>query len=66
VAAVKLRRSYSDLLTPLRESVSGRLVTKLGAGDDIPFCARVDVSTTVPVLRPGVPLTVERLVTNAG
>jgi 2-phosphosulfolactate phosphatase len=65
VAAVQLRQSYPDLLTPLRESVSGRLVTKLGAGDDIPFCARVDVSTTVPVLRPGVPLTVERLVTNA-
>jgi len=56
-----LRESYPDLLTLLRESVSGELVTMLGAGDDVPFCARLDVSTTVPVLRPGVPLSVERL-----
>jgi 2-phosphosulfolactate phosphatase len=61
VAAVRLRESYPDLLTLLRESVSGELVTMLGAGDDVPFCARLDVSTTVPVLRPGVPLSVERL-----
>jgi 2-phosphosulfolactate phosphatase len=61
VAAVQLRRSYPDLLAPLRDSVAGRLVTQLGAGDDVPFCARVDVSTTVPVLRPGSPLVIERL-----
>lgn len=65
VAAVRLRGSYPDLLTPLRESVAGRLVTEVGAGDDVPFCAQLDVSTTVPVLRPGSPLVVERLVTNA-
>jgi 2-phosphosulfolactate phosphatase len=65
VAAVRLRGSYLDLVTPLRESVAGRLVTKLGAGDDVPFCARVDVSSTVPVLRPGAPLIVERLVTTS-
>ena len=61
VAAVRLYRSYPDLVTPLRESVAGRLVTKLGAGDDVPFCARVDVSSSVPILRPGAPLIVERL-----
>ncbi|MGD0861253.1 MAG: 2-phosphosulfolactate phosphatase [Candidatus Limnocylindrales bacterium] len=61
-AAVQLQASYPDLLTPLRDSISGRLVTGLGAGDDVPFCARLDVSTTVPVLRPGTPLTIERLV----
>ena len=65
IAAVRLRGSYPDLLTPLRESVAGRLVTEVGAGDDVPFCAQLDVSTTVPVLRPGSPLVVERLVTNA-
>jgi 2-phosphosulfolactate phosphatase len=65
VAAVRLRRSYGDLLTALQESVAGRLVTQLGAGDDVPFCAQLDVSTTVPVLSPGLPFVVEHLVTNA-
>ena len=66
IAAVRLRGSYPDLITPLRDSVAGRLVTELGAGDDVPFCARVDVSSTVPVLRPGSPLVVERLGSSAG
>ena len=65
VAAVRLYGSYPDLVTPLRESVAGRLVTKLGAGDDVPFCARVDVSSSVPILRPGAPLIVERLATTS-
>jgi 2-phosphosulfolactate phosphatase len=60
VAAVQLRRSYPDVLTPLSESVAGRLVTKLGAGADVPFCARVDATSTVPILRRGTPLTIER------
>jgi phosphosulfolactate phosphohydrolase-like enzyme len=33
----------------------------LGTHDDVPFCARVDSSTTVPILRPGPHLVVERL-----
>ncbi|MGD0019351.1 MAG: 2-phosphosulfolactate phosphatase [Candidatus Limnocylindrales bacterium] len=65
VAAVQLRGSYPDVITPLRESVAGRLVTELGAGDDVPFCARIDVSMTVPVLRPGRPLAIERLIATA-
>jgi 2-phosphosulfolactate phosphatase len=50
-ACVRLRRSYPDLLTPLLESNAGRHLTEIGAGDDISFCARLDVSETVPVLQ---------------
>jgi 2-phosphosulfolactate phosphatase len=61
VAAVQLRSSYPDLITPLQDSVAGRLLAGLGTHDDVPFCARVDSSTTVPILRPGQHLVVERL-----
>ncbi len=60
-AAVRLRSAYPEIEDALAESVAGRLVTRLGAGDDVPTCARVDVTETVPVLRPGSPLSVERL-----
>lgn len=50
-----------DLVRALRESASGRLLASLGADEDVELCARVDASATVPVLRPGVPLRVERL-----
>ena len=52
--------SYDDLVEPLQGSVAGRLLARLGAHEDVPFCARVDVSTTVPLLRPGRELVVER------
>jgi 2-phosphosulfolactate phosphatase len=61
VAAVQLRSSYPDLITPLQNSVAGRLLAGLGTHDDVPFCARLDSSSTVPILRPGLPLMVERL-----
>jgi 2-phosphosulfolactate phosphatase len=61
VAAVQLRSSYPDLITPLQNSVAGRLLARLGTHDDVPFCARLDSSTTVPILRPGPQLMVERL-----
>jgi 2-phosphosulfolactate phosphatase len=61
VAAVQLRSSYPDLITPLQNSVAGRLLAGLGTHDDVPFCARLDSSTTVPILRPGPQLMVERL-----
>jgi 2-phosphosulfolactate phosphatase len=64
-AAIRLRESYPDLLTPLQNSVAGRLLARLGVHDDAPFCARVDVSTTVPILRPGQTLMVERLIAAA-
>jgi 2-phosphosulfolactate phosphatase len=60
-AAVQLRSSYPDLVTPLQNSVAGRLLARLGTHDDVPFCARLDSSTTVPILRPGAQLMVERL-----
>ncbi len=60
VASVQLRSSYPDELTPLRESVAGHLVTRVGDAEDVSFCARVDVSETVPVMRPGKPLLLER------
>ena len=61
IAAVRLRSSFPEIEEALAQSVAGRLVTRLGAGDDVPFCAQVDASSTVPVLRPGHPLVVERL-----
>jgi 2-phosphosulfolactate phosphatase len=62
VAAVQLRSSYPDLITPLQNSVAGRLLARLGTHDDVPFCAKLDSSSTVPILRPGLPLLVERYV----
>lgn len=62
IAAVRLRAAYPDVGAALAQSVAGRLVTRLGAGDDVRLCARVDASATVPVLRAGQPLRVERLV----
>ena len=60
VAVMQLRSSYRDLETPLQDSVAGRLLARLGAHEDVPYCAQVDISTTVPILRPGMPLVVER------
>jgi 2-phosphosulfolactate phosphatase len=61
--ALRLQASYSDLEEALRDSSTGRLVCDIGDEADIPFCARVDATTTVPVLRGGPPLLVERLAT---
>jgi 2-phosphosulfolactate phosphatase len=64
VASVQLRSSYPDLITPLQSSVAGRLLARLGAHADVPFCAQLDSSTTVPILRPRSTLMVERLVSS--
>jgi 2-phosphosulfolactate phosphatase len=61
-ASVQLYRSYPDVETPLRNSVAGRLLARLGTDYDVPFCARVDVTKMVPILRPGSSLVVERFV----
>jgi 2-phosphosulfolactate phosphatase len=53
VAARQLKASYPDVLTPLSESVASHLLQSLGTYEDVPFCARIDVSETVPILRPG-------------
>jgi len=61
IAALKLRASSPDLVAALRECEAGRLVTALGAGDDVDLCARLDSSATVPVLRGIDPIRIERL-----
>ena len=60
-AAIRLGSTYPSLEAALADSVSGRLVEALGFDEDVAFCARVDVSSTVPILRPGRPLRVEAL-----
>lgn len=60
-AALRLRSAYADVTAALQESTAGRLVDRIGAAEDIPFCARIDVSSAVPVLRSGSPMTVARL-----
>jgi 2-phosphosulfolactate phosphatase len=61
VAARQLASSYPEFETPLMNSTAGRLLQSLGTEYDVPFCARVDVTATVPVLRAGSTLTIERL-----
>jgi 2-phosphosulfolactate phosphatase len=60
-AAMRLRSAYPDAGAAFAESRTGQLVRGLGAEADLELCARVDVSDTVPVLRPGPPLQLERL-----
>jgi 2-phosphosulfolactate phosphatase len=60
-AAVRLRDSYPDTLTALLDSDGGRALREIGQEEDTPFCAEVDVTATVPILRDGRPLRVERL-----
>lgn len=59
--AMIMRSAYANDLAALRESSSGQLLISLGAEADIELCGRTDSSSTVPVLRSGRPLTVERL-----
>jgi 2-phosphosulfolactate phosphatase len=59
--AVRVRRAYPGPREALEASASGRLVRALGAGEDVTWCARVDSTASVPVLRPGRPLRIERL-----
>ena len=59
--AVRLRDSYPDTLTALLDSDSGRVLREIDQADDAPFCAEVDVTATVPILRNGSPMRIERL-----
>jgi 2-phosphosulfolactate phosphatase len=61
IASRRLAASCDDFAAALAESVAGRLVTGLGAADDVEICAQLDSSRTVPILRAGPPLTIERL-----
>lgn len=61
-AAVRLRDSYPDTLTALLDSDGGQTLCEIGQAEDTPFCAEVDVTATVPILRDGNPMRIERLV----
>jgi len=66
VAAVRLRRSYPDLLTAMSESSGGATLREIGREEDIAFCAEADASTTVPCLVPGDLLRIAPLPIGAG
>lgn len=60
-AAVVIRRSFPSLLAAMTDSAGGRTLVRVGARDDIAFCAEEDASETAPVLVPGDPLRIEAL-----
>ena len=59
--ALRLSDSYPDMLTALLDSDGGRTLQAIGEAEDIPFCAQLDVTDTVPILRDGKPMQIERL-----
>ena len=59
--AVSMSNSYPDTLTALLDSDGGRVLREIGQEEDIPFCAEVDVTDTVPILRDGSRMRIERL-----
>lgn len=61
LAVRRLAASWPDPIAALEASASGHLVHAIGQGEDVAFCGRVDVSSTVPVLWPDLPLRVEPL-----
>jgi 2-phosphosulfolactate phosphatase len=60
-AAVRLRNGYPDTLAAMLDSDGGRTLRAIGEEEDIPFCAEVDMTRTVPILRDGNPMTIGRL-----
>ena len=60
-AAVRLYESYPDTLAALVDSDGGRTLVDIGEEEDLPYCAEVDVTDTVPVLRDGQPMRILRL-----
>ena len=61
MVAVRLRDAYPATLTALHASDGGRVLREIGQEEDIPFCAEVDMTDTVPILRGGSPMRIERL-----
>jgi 2-phosphosulfolactate phosphatase len=59
--AVRLSQAYPDTLTALLDSDGGRVLRQIGQEEDLPFCAEVDVTDTIPMLRDGNPMRIERL-----
>jgi 2-phosphosulfolactate phosphatase len=60
-AALMVRRSFPSLLAAMTDSDGGRTLARIGAPDDIAFCAQEDASETVPVLVRGDELRIELL-----
>jgi 2-phosphosulfolactate phosphatase len=58
LASIGLRSAYPDATTCLEASTAGQLCRRIGAEDDIAFCARTDAMETVPLLAVGSPLSV--------
>jgi 2-phosphosulfolactate phosphatase len=55
LAARSLWKGYRNPADGLRISASGRVLKRIGQGQDIDVCARVDASWAVPVLVAGLP-----------
>jgi 2-phosphosulfolactate phosphatase len=54
-AALFLYKTFeTDLLEAFRLSHHGRKLIRLGLGDDLPYCAQMDITHLVPVFREGV------------
>ena len=49
------------MLAALLDSDGGRVLQTIGQEEDIPFCAEVDMTDTVPILRDGSPMRIEGL-----
>jgi 2-phosphosulfolactate phosphatase len=60
-AAHRLYASYPTMLAALEDSSGGLTLHRIGQAEDIAYCAAVDTSDAVPVLRDGSPLRIERL-----
>ena len=56
-----IQSSYPDPLAAFMESSTAELMLRIGAGDDLGACSRIDVSTTVPVVHTGPPVRVDPL-----
>jgi 2-phosphosulfolactate phosphatase len=65
-AAVMIRGSFPSLLAAMTGSNGGRTLVRIGAPDDIGFCAEEDASETVPALVRGDLLRIEALRARAG
>ncbi len=61
ILALRLRAAEPDPVAALAESDGGATLRRIGQEEDIPFCAETDRSATVPVLRAGPPMRMERL-----
>ncbi len=60
-AAQRLFASYPTMLDALEDSSGGRTLHRIEQAEDIAYCAAVDVSDAVPILRDGTPMRIERL-----